>query len=223
MIAIDFYKGTFMTQMPPPPSMPYQPGMNAPMNQPAKTNVAAIISLICGILGCLLITPIVAIVSGIIGIVQAKTLKTGKGMSIAGIILGLLWIVGGLGFFAVIGYGVKHGGGLLNVALQAGTKPALIQDLNSLADGDTATAGRMMPGASSTELDELAAQLKPLGHVKDLDFKSWTSDFTSQKGQQTYTFTADVTFDNGAKTIDGVASSGQAQTNGIGIDKIEIK
>jgi hypothetical protein len=67
--------------------------------QPApapRTNVPAIVSLICGILGCIpFITSLVAIILGIVGIKSANQPGTGgKGMAIAGLILGILGILG---------------------------------------------------------------------------------------------------------------------------------
>ena len=56
--------------MSPPPSQ-YGGGPGMPM-QPSRTSGAAITSLICGILGCLFITPIIAIICGIVGISATK-------------------------------------------------------------------------------------------------------------------------------------------------------
>lgn len=62
-----------------------------------KTNIYGIISLVCGIVGIplfflLLIPNILAIVFGIIGLNFAKNNISGKGTSIAGIILGCIMI-----------------------------------------------------------------------------------------------------------------------------------
>ena len=84
-----------------------------PPPPPAKTNVLAIISLIGGILGllgiCLGIIPVIglfcsipggvfglaAVVLGMIGINKTKvTGEKGKGMAIAGLILGVLTLLG---------------------------------------------------------------------------------------------------------------------------------
>src|SRR4051794_8099165 len=94
--------------MPPPPppmsSMPYASGGM----EPTRTSVAAVISLICGILGCFVITGIVAIVSGIMGLKATKNPQVkGRGLAIAGIILGTLTgIIGGGCFATTAGVGI---------------------------------------------------------------------------------------------------------------------
>jgi hypothetical protein len=75
--------------------MPGQPQYSL---QPAtKTSAAAITSLICGILGfCTVgVSSIVAVITGIVGLVATKnpTVK-GRGMAIAGLVLGILTLVG---------------------------------------------------------------------------------------------------------------------------------
>jgi len=207
-----------MTQMPPPPSMPYQPGMQNPYNQPARTNVAAVISLICGILGCLVITPIIAVITGIVGIVQAKTLKTGRGMALTGLILGILWIVGGAGILGTTFYFARNSGGIVNWAVGAGTKQQMTVVLNNLVDGNTAAAKPFMPGFSDEQLDSLSAELKPLGHVKEISFSSFKTNVNNGVVDSTYAGT--ITFENGTKDFD---ASGGTAGNALTINKFELK
>lgn len=73
------------------------------METAPKTNVYGIVSLVCGIVGIplfflFLIPNILAIVFGIMGLVFAKNNLSGKGTSIAGIILGCIMIL----FFILI-------------------------------------------------------------------------------------------------------------------------
>lgn len=56
------------------------------MEEEKKTNVCAIIGLVLGIIG----TPILTIVFSIIGLVKSKKCQSGKGLSIIGLILGIL-------------------------------------------------------------------------------------------------------------------------------------
>lgn len=104
-----------MSQVPPPPQPGYpQPGYPQPQGTPAaysmpaqrQTSGAAVASLIFGILGCIpFVTGLLAIVLGIVGMRTTKDPKyTGRGMAVAGLILGiislLLWgIVGGTAGF----------------------------------------------------------------------------------------------------------------------------
>ena len=68
---------------PVPPQPPYA-GM-PPAYQPQRTSAAAVTSLVCGILGCFIITGIVAIITGIIGLSATSNPNVkGRGMAVAG-------------------------------------------------------------------------------------------------------------------------------------------
>lgn len=83
---------------PPPPPQPYQGGFGEPFPAPAtRTNWWAIVSLIFGIIGGILIS----LVCGVIGLIKAKDYQSGRGMAIAGIVLSALWMVGVLIFVIV--------------------------------------------------------------------------------------------------------------------------
>lgn len=96
---------------PPPPVGPYSPGAfppggpvpypNAAMAPVAATNTPAIVALVCGLcsLFCFPLA-IGALIAGFMGLSQSKQTGIGKGMSIAGIVLGgivtvlaVLWVV----------------------------------------------------------------------------------------------------------------------------------
>jgi Domain of unknown function (DUF4190) len=71
--------------------MPYQappPGYYAPP-PPAQTNWWAIVSLIFGVLGGVLIS----VVCGIVGLNRAKQGQGGRGLAIAGLVLSGLWVL----------------------------------------------------------------------------------------------------------------------------------
>lgn len=147
-----------MTQSPPPmppPTMPYAVGQTPP----PQVNAMAIVSLICGIVGCLVITPIIGIVTGIVGLVQSKKLRNGRGMAIAGIILSLLWIAGA----GVAGFGAYWG---FN-KLAAEAKLPAIDTINALVDGDVDRA-RSQSILTPEQAQQLSEQLKPYGHCKNL-------------------------------------------------------
>jgi hypothetical protein len=99
-----------MSEIPPPPapmgSVP--PGYGMPQSNfapPPRSNVFAILSLVFGLLLCIpFITNILAIIFGAVGISKSKQPgASGKGMAIAGIILGVIgigiWSFGGWGAF----------------------------------------------------------------------------------------------------------------------------
>lgn len=78
-------------QYPPPPPLPYPGGPGEPYYAPApRTNWWAIVSLIFGVIGGVLI----GWVCGIVGLKKAKEYQSGRGMAIAGIVLSTLWAIG---------------------------------------------------------------------------------------------------------------------------------
>lgn len=86
--------------------MPYQappPGYYPPPPAP-KTNWWAIVSLIFGVIGGVLIS----VICGIVGLNKAKRGQGGRGMAIAGLVLSGLWVLAGVAlvvFFLTIGKG----------------------------------------------------------------------------------------------------------------------
>src|SRR3954466_4493019 len=82
-------------QGPGTPGGPGAPGGGYSMPPQRKTSGAAIAALIFGILGCVpLITGLIAIVCGFIGIRTTRDPRySGRGMAVAGLILGLLSVV----------------------------------------------------------------------------------------------------------------------------------
>jgi hypothetical protein len=93
---------------PPPPGYGtpgYGPPGYSPYGPPLRrTNGLAIASLCCGIVGCFYGVPaILAIVFGFIARSQIKKQpQEGSGMALAGIILGIVWIVVGIGAAIVL-------------------------------------------------------------------------------------------------------------------------
>lgn len=76
---------------PPPPPLPYQGGPGQPYYPPPRrTNWWAVVSLIFGVIGGVLIS----LVCGIVGLAKAKQYQSGRGMAIAGIVLSVLWSIG---------------------------------------------------------------------------------------------------------------------------------
>ena len=96
------------TQVPPPPPLPvssapyaapaaFVPQYAAPYGQygqyaqPVTNSGLAIASLVCGLLFCVPFCSILAIIFGILGIIQTKDgQRGGRGLAIAGLVLGLL-------------------------------------------------------------------------------------------------------------------------------------
>ncbi|HEY0007627.1 MAG TPA: DUF4190 domain-containing protein, partial [Tepidisphaeraceae bacterium] len=144
-----------MSQMPPP--------MNAPVGyaQPSTgkpTNVLAIVSLICGILGCFILTPIVGLITGFLGLAKSKVLG-GKGMAIAGIVLSILWIVGGIGAIGAGYWGV----GKINEAVATATVQPTIDFLNNVREDPMGMEVGLNSSLMGPEAQALSEKLKPLG------------------------------------------------------------
>ncbi|MCV7432176.1 DUF4190 domain-containing protein [Mycolicibacterium bacteremicum] len=84
---------------PPPPPLPYtdQYGQPYPPPQPQGTNWWAVVSLIFGVIGGVLIS----VIAGIVGLNKAKQGQGGRGMAIAGLVLSALWVIGLIAVFAL--------------------------------------------------------------------------------------------------------------------------
>jgi putative regulator of septum formation len=97
-----------MPYPPPPPPMPFQgppPGYYPPPpNIPKTTNWWAVVSLIFGVIGGVLIS----VICGIVGLNKAKQGHGGRGMSIAGLVLSGLWVlvaIAAVAIYFVVGKG----------------------------------------------------------------------------------------------------------------------
>lgn len=99
-----------MSQMPPPgyppgypPNFPPQGPGGYALPPAMRTSAAAITSLVCGLILCVpVVTGLVALITGFVGISSTgNPAVKGRGMAIAGIILGLI----NLGIWGSVGYG----------------------------------------------------------------------------------------------------------------------
>ena len=73
---------------PPPPPLPYQGFRREPYYAPApRTNWWAIVSLIFGVIGGVLI----GLICGIVGLKKSKEYQSGRGLAIAALVLSVLW------------------------------------------------------------------------------------------------------------------------------------
>ena len=166
-----------MTQYNPPPA--YPPGQMPPPAgggygapppggaygtppAPTQSNGWSIASLICGILGCIpFLTGLLAIVFGFMGLGKAKKTNSGRGLAVAGLVLGFLSILG-WGFFAVLGGGVWY--------MTKANRTVATQFINDVAGGNVDAAGKLTDPASISayEIPQLAATMKSYGTVQDV-------------------------------------------------------
>ena len=97
----------------PPPTAPYVAPMGAPAAGPS--NGMAIAALVLGIVSLVLffacgagiLAGLLAVVFGFIGMSKAKEIGKGRGMGLAGLILGLVGIIGGILFLVLVIIGVN--------------------------------------------------------------------------------------------------------------------
>lgn len=193
------------------PNVPPPPGAFAPPPQaPRGTNAWAIVSLITGILGCLFITPFVATVTGIIGFIQGKR-NGGRVMSVIGILLGIIWIVGAIGLGGLTYVGVK-------MAIKQ-AKTQSIETVNAMADGDVGKA-RALSDLPADQVQALSDQLKGYGHCTDLSVSSF--DTNKNMGSATFHLKGTATFEKaGTKGFDaslGQSGDGQPKLTDLKID-----
>jgi len=140
----------------------YQGGQLPPGFPVQQTSGWSIASLICGLLMCVpFVAGLLAVVFGILGIRRARDPQVGgKGLAIAGLILGLISII----LWALFGAGV--------VALLKGTeaqRAVARQFVNDLAAGDAAAArSRCTAEVSDESIQAALEKFKEWGAVTDI-------------------------------------------------------
>lgn len=162
-----------MSQVPPPPMPPTgYSGSQFPQQQPRRTNGAAVASLILGILGCVpFLTGLLAVVFGVVGIRKARAPQVGgKGLAIAGIILGVLSI----GIWSAFGgtiFAVFRG--------TAAERETVKQFMGHLAAGDVDAAMAQTDGTIPREqVEAQVAAVKTWGPLTDVT----SANFNYQSG-----------------------------------------
>ncbi|MBC7782794.1 MAG: DUF4190 domain-containing protein [Burkholderiales bacterium] len=173
-------------------------------------------SLICGIVGCLVITPIVGLICGFIGIAKAKPPVGGKGMAIAGIILSLLWIGGGLVGAVAMYKGYEYA----QAKMIEPAKSVTIGFANALVNDDRWTAQKLAPTLSDAEMDTMTAKFKSLGKMQSFSLRGLQ---TKQSVGDTLKFNVQGTgtFEKGSADLD-VTLSGSLD-HGFLIDGISAE
>jgi hypothetical protein len=191
-----------MSQYPPPggppmypPNMPPggpggfgPPGYSLPPQ--SRTSAVAIVSLVCGLLSfCIpLITSAIAVITGIIGIVQTgHPAVKGRGMAIAGLILGLLSIAG-WGVFGLAAYRVFQKSGPERIFAQQYVTDLAAGKVDQCVQNSTAN---IVPD----QLKADAAQAQNWGTLQQAI--AIPQNFNYNNGASNITFTGVTTFSNG--------------------------
>jgi hypothetical protein len=156
-----------------------------------RSNGAAIGSLICGILGCIpLITSILAVLLGIVGIIATQNpRRTGRGLAIAGLILGLIGVVGWTAL----------GGGVWSFYVTSRPVANIAQQFTSdLAKGDvTAASKNCESSVDEAQLTQAAEQMKAWGSYQDLTLAARTVNTVN--GVTTWTLAGAARFGGATK------------------------
>jgi len=201
---------------PPPPGSVIPPSGYGMAPAPQRTNGAAIASLVCGIMGCVpWLTGLAAVILGIVGLRKTRDPRVGgKGMAIAGLILGGISIVAWTLYFAVVGVAI--------FAAVKGTAPQrelAKQFLMDLSKQDVAAASeKTTSDLSKDDIQSLADKVKPWGSLKDSTVISTGMETTP--GRSTSKLAGSVEFTGGTH---GFTMEMTKQGDQWKIEKVEIK
>src|SRR5882724_10195564 len=164
--APDTHKEHSMSQVPPPPpGAPMPPAGYGMTPGPQRTNGAAIASLVCGVMGCIpWLTGLAAVILGIVGLRKTRDPQVGgKGMAIAGLILGGISILAWTLYFGLVGAAI-----FTAVKGTAPQRDLAKQFLTDLSQQDVAAASaKTTSDVTKEDVQALADKVKPWGAMKD--------------------------------------------------------
>jgi len=201
-----------MSQNPPPapPTVAYE-YIGAPV--PRKNNGMAIASLVCGLIMCVpLLTQLLAILFGWIGIRRARDPQSGsKGIAIAGLLLGIVGIVGWAAF---------GGAMLILVSASAPGRAVARQFLQDLSSGN-ASAAKMacVPDLSQSDITATSQKLQAWGPLADVTFTGVNMEANAGSNTKLH-LDGRARFANGTHTceIDLVKLGGTYQVKGYNLE-----
>ena len=133
--------------------------------QPQRTNVPAITSLVTGLLSCVPLISIVAVITGIMGLKKTKDPAVGgRGMAIAGLILGsigVLWTIAAVGL-------VIAGRHVVQNAMNSPAHAIAKQFVADVASGDAKTVyADCDSSVDPTKVEAIVADAKKWGTLTD--------------------------------------------------------
>lgn len=166
--------------------------------QPPKTSGAAITSLVCGLLLCIPVIPqLIAIITGFIGLKSAgKPGMSGRGLAIAGLVLGFIgllgWVVGG----GLTAFGV---GAIFKMSapMVADCKSFTTDLANGNVDSAYAFCDSSIP---RDEIKSLSDTVQKWGSFTDLSLPVRKKELVS--GTWYWSFSGAATFSSGVRTAE---------------------
>jgi hypothetical protein len=157
-----------------------------------RTSIAAVVSLVCGILGCIPFFPgFAAVLLGIVGIAKTGSPRvTGRWMAIVGLLLGLMsvgvWTLGGFGMYA---------------AYQLVATPAT-ELTRDLSEGKIEEALALtVPGTDRATLEAASEKIKPWGAFQSLSLALDKIDGQGVKDGSKFKIGGTATFATGTKNF----------------------
>jgi hypothetical protein len=208
-----------VTQIPPTgPQSPWppQPGAFPP---PQQSNGWSIASLICGLLLCIPgLTSLLAVIFGIAGIKKsARPQIGGRGLAIAGLVLGILGLLG----WAGVAGGTWWGWGFFKSEMLNPAKQTAGTFLNDLSAGDfTKARAAATSDMSDNELKDLSEALKGMGSFKDFSLSGF--DAKSLGGDSVrMDLNGTANFQNGRKSFSATFSGNRR--DGFKIEDFVLK
>lgn len=167
---------------------------------PAKSgNTPAVTSLVLGILMCIpAVTSILAIVFAVMGLRKAKDGKTGgKGLAIAGLILGIIGLIG----WSAAGVGSYWAYRTASTALADLRNPgqaAASRFVRQLSEGDVNGAlAEADSSASPEQAKRISLDMRQWGSFKDVAINNW--DIVTVNGVTQFKLTGQANFTNASK------------------------
>ena len=183
---------------------PLRPGYASPRAAPVAappTSWAAVTSLVLGLLACIpVVTGLGAIVFGWLGLRQTREGRGGRGLAIAGLVLGVISVLG----WAGVGLG-----GWSIYRNSEGPRLAAEAFLTDLATGDVAAAqARSHPQMPPADLQAAADALAPRGGLTETSFSN--TYVNSDSGQTTWRLGGTATFATGPTAFEVVVAPSPA-------------
>jgi hypothetical protein len=154
-----------------------------------RTSAAAITSFVLGLISCIpYLTGIAAIVLGLLAIRKSRDPSvTGKGLAIAGLILGIINVLAWSGFAAFVAYGYSE------------SKPAeavATQFLKDVSSGNI-TGAIANSGATQTQILKYHAEFADLGTLQSVNYTGFNT--STWNGHLVIRLSGTATFTNGQK------------------------
>jgi hypothetical protein len=166
---------------------------------PQKTSGLAIASLVCSLICCIPVIPIIGILLGLVAMISigGDPAKKGKGLAIAGIILGVV-ITAGQG---VVGYRMYAGYTIFSYAPYAAVQPGFDGDLTAMKANFGPAGATATDQEAQAFVDELRSRYGAL-QGSAMDFQAFQGMQMPASGQKVFTMPWVLVFENASVTAE---------------------